>query len=82
MRKLNEFFRALSSFLADPAGHVGDAWSTVKNSIDSKSVASDKVLRNAITTIDNAVSSVVYFLKSKVDEPTEKDPDDAESKAS
>ena len=68
MRKLNEFFRALSAFLADPAGHVTDAWATVKGAIDPKQ-ADSKTLKNAVTTIDSAVSAVVYFLKAQADEP-------------
>lgn len=70
MRKLNELYRALSAFLADPAGHVTDAWATVKGAIDPKALAgTDKGLKNAVIVIDNTVAAVVYFLKAEAGEP-------------
>lgn len=74
MRKLNELYRALSAFLADPAGHVADAWSTLKGAISPEALNADSLtkgrpLKNAITVIDNTVSAVVYFLKLEAGEP-------------
>lgn len=80
MRKLNEFYRALSAFLADPAGHVTDAWATVKGALDpealnAESLSRTKPLRNAIVVIDTAVTAIVYFLKAESDDPKPKQVD-------
>ena len=78
MRKLNEFYRALSAFLSDPAGHVSSAWSTVKGAIDpeaynAEALSKAKTLKDAVVVIDTAVAAVVYFLKQKGDEPEQSD---------
>ena len=76
MRELLELFRGLSSFLAEPAAHVTEAWATVKGAIDHKTIAQDKTLRNAVVVIDNVVLAVAYYLDkepTKGDEPEQKE---------
>ena len=73
MRRLNEFFRSLSKFLVDPAGHVHEAWGLVKGAIDPKLIAPTgevTPLRNAVVVIDNMVEAVHAFLKAEMREPT------------
>jgi len=84
MRKLTELLRSLSAFLADPAGHVDNAWTLIKGAIDpTKLSGPDRgALKNAIVTIDNTVAGVVYFLKQKQDEPEQAEiPTDSEKGA-
>jgi hypothetical protein len=79
MRKLLELFRGLSSFLAEPATHVTEAWATVKGAIDPEAYNADalnksKTLKNAVVVIDNVVTAVTYYL----DKETTKEPEQKE----
>ena len=76
MRKLLELFRGLSSFIAEPALHVTEAWSLVRGSLSPEALNADgltksKPLRNAIVVLDNVVVAVTYYL----DKETTKDPE-------
>lgn len=74
MRKLIHFFRSLAMFLSDPAGHVVNAWATVKAAINPAllaSTSSDSApLRDAVVVIDNMVEAVAFYCRAESKEPT------------
>lgn len=75
MRKLIHFFRSLAMFLSDPAGHVVNAWATVKAAINPALLAStgsidSAPLRDAVVVIDNMVEAVAFYCRAESKEPT------------
>ena len=75
MRKLIAFYRSLAMFLVDPAGHVVNAWATVKAAINPQLLAStgsldSAQLRDAVVVIDNMVEAVAFYCRAESKEPT------------
>lgn len=75
MRKLIAFYRSLAMFLADPAGHIVNAWTTVKAAINPALLAStgsldSAPLRDAVVVIDNMVEAVAFYARAESREPT------------
>ena len=70
MRKLIAFHRAIAMFLVDPAGHIINAWSTVKGAIGPAALSGDSRLRDAVVVIDNMVEAVEFYARAESREPT------------
>ena len=70
MRKLNEFYRALSKFLVDPAGHITRSWALVKGALP---ISGREEFANAVVVIDHMVEAVAFFAKAQANKPKQTD---------
>jgi hypothetical protein len=73
MRKLNEIWRGLSRFLADPAAPLTKGWAAIKAAIPPDALAKNEDLRNAMVLYGHIAEAMVDFFKLRAGEPDESD---------
>ena len=80
MRKLNDIWRGLSRFLADPIAPVTKGWAKIKAAIPPEALAKDEALRDAVTLFGHIAEAMVPFFKLKATEPDDETPNESAQK--